>query len=112
MLPQGNRLRLEKDIKTLFAKGKSVFGLLVGLKFRKNQLGLSRFAIVTGVKVSKKAVDRNRLKRQMRAIVQEVLPNITPGYDVILFAKKEALGKSFEELREQVLKSFKKARLL
>lgn len=112
MLPAEYRLKLERDIKTLMACGKSVFGLLVGMKFRKNALHVSRFAIVAGVKVSKKAVERNRLKRQMRAIVEEVLPGIAPGFDVILFAKKEALGKSFDELRAQILQSLKKARLL
>ena len=57
----------------------------MGLKFRANALPVSRFAVVAGVKVSKKAVVRNRLKRQVRAIVHEVLGEITPGYDVLLF---------------------------
>lgn len=112
MLPSEHRLRLEKDIKTLFAKGKSVFGLFIGMKYRPNQRDVSRFAVVAGVKVSKKAVDRNRIKRQVRAIVHELLPEIKPGYDVLLFAKKETLGKTSEELRHQLMKSFKKAGLL
>ena len=36
MLPSPNRLRLDKDIKALFAKGKGVFDVWVGFKFRKN----------------------------------------------------------------------------
>ena len=112
MLPQSNRLRLESDIKTLFARGKSVFGSWVGMKFWKNDLPVSRFAVVTGVKVSKKAVVRNRLKRQVRAIVQEVLPRVTPGYDVLLFMKPTGAEKSFDELKVQVLASLKKARIL
>ncbi len=112
MLPQANRLRLEKDIKTLFARGKSVFGSLVGLKFRANALPVSRFAVVAGVKVSKKAVMRNRLKRQTRAIVHEVLEKITPGYDVLLFLKAPAVGKPFEDLQQEVLANLKKAKLL
>lgn len=112
MLPQTNRLRLESDIKTLFARGKSVFGSWVGMKFRKNNLSMSRFAVVVGVKVSKKAVVRNRLKRQVRAIVQEVLPQVTPGYDVLFFMKPAGARGSFDELKEQVLASLKKAKLL
>lgn len=112
MLPQANRLRLESDIKTLFARGKSVFGSWVGMKFRKNNLPVSRFAVVAGVKVSKKAVVRNRLKRQVRAIVQEVLPHIAPGYDVLLFLKPGGVDKTFEQLKTQVLASLKSARLL
>lgn len=112
MLPQAHRLRLEKDIKTLFARGKSVFGSLVGLKFSKNNLSVSRFAVVAGVKVSKKAVVRNRLKRQVRAIVQEALPRVAAGYDVLLFLKPSAVGKPFDELEAQVLASLKKAKIL
>ena len=112
MLPQAHRLRLEKDIKTLFARGKSVFGSLVGLKFRANALPVSRFAVVAGVKVSKKAVVRNRLKRQVRAIVHEVLGEITPGFDVLLFLKAPAVDKPFEDLQKEALSSLKKAKLL
>ena len=111
MLPQAHRLRLEKDIKTLFSRGKSVFGTFVGLKFSKNNLPVSRFAVVAGVKVSKKAVVRNRLKRQVRAIVQEALPNIPPGYDVLLFFKPSGADKAFDVLKSQVLTSLKKAKL-
>ncbi|MBI4435777.1 ribonuclease P protein component [Candidatus Uhrbacteria bacterium] len=112
MLPQAHRLRLEKDIKTLFARGKSVFGSLVGIKFRANALPVSRFAVVAGVKVSKKAVVRNRLKRQVRAVVHEVLPQISPGYDVLLFLKPQAIDKPFEAIQKEVLAGLKKARLL
>ncbi|MCR4313866.1 MAG: ribonuclease P protein component [Candidatus Uhrbacteria bacterium] len=112
MLPQAHRLRLEKDIKTLFACGKSVFGSWVGMKFRKNNLSVSRFAIVAGVKVSKKAVVRNRLKRQVRAVVQEALPCIASGYDVLLFMKPAGVEKSFDDLKAQILISLRKAKLL
>jgi ribonuclease P protein component len=112
MLPAEHRLKLERDIKTLMARGKSVFGLLVGMKFRVNSLPVSRFAVAAGVKVSKKAVVRNRLKRQVRAIVHEVLEKITPGYDVLLFLKAPAIGKPFEDLQKEILSSLKKAKLL
>ncbi|NQV90636.1 ribonuclease P protein component [Candidatus Uhrbacteria bacterium] len=112
MLPSEYRLRHEKDIKTLFARGKSVFGIWVGMKFRKNGLETSRFAVVVGTKVSKKAVVRNRLKRQVRAIIHDRLTVITPGYDVLLFMKKEILEKDFKEIEGQVLQSLKKAKLL
>ena len=112
MLPQVHRLRHEKDIKTLFARGKSVFGSMVGIKIRPNSLPLSRFAVVAGVKVSKKAVVRNRLKRQVRAIIHEVLGNVRPGYDVLLFLKSSAVDKSFDDLKKEVLMGFKKSKLL
>lgn len=112
MLPQAHRLRLEKDIKTLFARGKSVFGTFVGIKYRFNRLPISRFAVVAGIKVSKKAVIRNRLKRQVRAIIHEMLPYISPGYDVLLYLKPFTVEKSFKELQKEIQTGFKKAKLL
>ena len=112
MLPREYRLRHDKDIKTLFAKSKSVFGIYVGIKFTKNKLDVSRFAVVVGTKVSKKAVDRNRLKRQVRAIIHERLGDITPGFDVMLLVRKEAVGHTYEELEAQLVKALTKAKLL
>ncbi|NQV88892.1 MAG: ribonuclease P protein component [Parcubacteria group bacterium] len=112
MLPQKHRLKLDKDIKTLYAKGRSVFGMYVGVKLMKNNLEVSRFAVAAGLKVSKKAVDRNRIKRQVRAIVHEHLSEIATGYDVLLIVRKEALEKKTAELEVELMKTFRKAKLI
>ncbi len=112
MLPQEYRLRHEKDVKTLFAKGRSVFGSLVGMKIRPNGLLVSRFAVVVGVKTAKSAVDRNRIKRRVRAIIYAHLLQMKGGWDVGLLPRKEALSAKYAELETQLLSSFKKARLL
>jgi len=113
MLPKDHRLRLEKEIKTLFAKGKSVFGLLIMIKMRPNRLPLSRFAVVVGTKISKRAVVRNRLRRQISAVVEKHLSQIAPGFDVVFMPKKEAIGKKTIELENEILLTFKrKTRLL
>ncbi len=108
MLPKEHRLRLDKDIKTLFSKGKSVFGLCVGVKFRLNRLSVSRFAIVVGTKVAKRAVVRNRVRRQLRGILYKHLGELTTGYDVMLMVKKEAIGKASRELEAELLQTLKR----
>lgn len=112
MLPKEHRLKRESEIKTLLKKGRSVFGMYLRLKYLKNDLEISRFAIVAGLKISKKAVVRNRLKRQVRAIIQEHLDRIAEGFDIMVMLKKEAIGKTSKDLEEDLLKSFKKAKLL
>ena len=112
MFSSENRLRNDKDIKTLFARGKSVFDLSLGIKFRKNNLASSRFAVVVGTKVSKRAVDRNRLKRRVRGIVEKHLVEIQPGFDVMFLVKKECMKKTTAELEVQVLQMFKRAKLV
>jgi len=113
MLSKEHRLRNDKDIKTLFAKGKGVFGLLVNIKYRSNHILVSRFAVVVGTKVSKKAVVRNRLRRQINAIIFKRLKNFCPGFDVVLMPKKEAIGKKSKDFEEEIFKTFKqKTRIL
>ncbi len=112
MLPKEHRLRHEKDIKALFAKGKSVFGIYTGIKFVKNKLPESRFTVVVGVKIAKRAVVRNKIKRKYRAILHERLDVISSGYDVLVLVKKESLTASHDEIKADFLKILKKASLL
>lgn len=112
MLPRPYRLHLDKDIKALFAKGKGVFDVYVGLKFRKNGLDVSRFAIVIGTKTSKSAVVRNRLRRQVRELIRMRLPEIQPGFDAMLIIRKEAVGRTFEEIGQHVVAGLRKAKML
>jgi ribonuclease P protein component len=49
------------------------------------------------------AVDRNRLKRQLRELVRiELLPDMG-SLDMVIRARDNAYGASFTDLREQVL---------
>src|SRR3989339_1413728 len=108
MLPNDHRFRHEKDIKTLFAKGRSVFGVQLGLKYRVNSLSTTRFALVVGTKVSKSAVVRNTIKRRIRAVLQKHLSEIKGGYDVLFLTKKEIVGNTFAEIETMVLSLLKK----
>ena len=112
MFPAQNRLRNEKDIKTLFAKGRSVFDLTIGMRFAKNRLPLSRFTVVVGTKVSKRAVVRNRIKRRIRGIIEKQLLSVAPGFDVLILVKKEAIDQTHKQLSEQIDRLFKKAKLV
>lgn len=108
MFSQEHRLRHEKDIKALFVKGKSAFGIHLAVKYRPNRLDVSRFAIVIGTKVAKRAVVRNRLRRQIRGIISKHLTEITTGFDIAILPKKEAIGKKSLELENEILTLFKR----
>ena len=112
MLPAANRLRHEKDIKALFSEGKGVFDAICGLKYRKNGLASTRFAVVVGTKVSKKAVDRNRVRRRIRSVLEARLSVIKPGYDVAFLTRPGCEKKDFAIIEAAVLSSLKRAKLL
>lgn len=112
MLAAKYRLHKDVDIERVLRKKRGVFDVMCGIKYAKNDLPNSRFTVVAGTKVSKKAVDRNKMKRQYREILRALLPRITPGYDVMLLIGKAALPVPYEEKERQLARVFSKAGLL
>ena len=112
MFAQQNRLRREKEVDLVFKKGKSVFDSACGIKFKENHQSDSRFAIVVGTKVHKRAVQRNRMRRQYREILKKHLPEFKTGYDVVLLTSKEALALDFAQKEERLLRVLRKAKLI
>ncbi|MGV2831072.1 ribonuclease P protein component [Myxosarcina sp. GI1(2024)] len=61
----------------------------------------SKIGISIGKKVSKKAVVRNRIKRQIKGAIRELLPAITPNWKVVIVVKPSAVKCKYEHfLRE------------
>lgn len=58
------------------------------LKIAKNGKPFSRFGFVVSKKVSKKAVERNRIKRELRSFIHERLPKTVSGFDFLFISKK------------------------
>lgn len=108
MLPKENRLKRDKDFQTLFKKGQGAYGSVCGAKWQKNNAGVFRAAVVVGTKVSKKAVVRNRLRRQIREVLRLRINQFKPGYDLVLIVGKGALGKKQAELEVAVLQLLKR----
>lgn len=55
---------------------------------------------------SKKAVERNRIKRRLRAVVRELWPQHGRcDYDYVFIAKNSALDIPFDEMREQIARA-------
>jgi ribonuclease P protein component len=73
----------------------------VSIRLRRSPLRAG-FAIIVPAKIYKRAVDRNKLKRRIRAIVRDLkLKNSRP---IIIQMKKGALELSFKELEQEIKK--------
>ena len=113
MLPRSHRLNKKQDIEKVFRFGRSVYVGNLGLRLAPNKLPVSRFTVVVSLKVSKKAVERNRIKRRLREILrQEIMPAVKNGIDGLILTQKPLLELSFDELKQQTITLFKKARLI
>jgi len=104
MLAPENRLKKKKDFENVFKNGKSIKQDSLYLKYKKNNLEQSRFGIVVGKNYSKKAVERNKIKRRLREIIKE--QNVK-GLDIVIVVLPGA-DNSFETLKENAGKVFKK----
>lgn len=58
----------------------------------------TRVAVITS-KALGGAVVRNRAKRRIRASVDQLLPMITPSWDLVIIARKNVVQVESEELR-------------
>ena len=112
MFADKNRLRHDKDIARVLKSRRSVFESAAGLKYVANGRQVNRVTVVVGLKVSKNATDRNRVKRQYREIVRLMLPGLKPGHDILILVSKPALNLDYAQKRERLTKVFKKSGLL
>jgi len=112
VLPKQFRLRKTKEIERTVKCGRSIFFKNLGIKYLANNLLISRFAIIVGLKVSKKATVRNKIKRQIREIVRLGLSKIKSGFDVVILTKPSIVNKTYKEIEGEIYEVLEKASLL
>ena len=112
MLAIKNRLTKQKDFDNVWQTGHSNFNEVLGIKISKNKLAISRFGFIVSAKISKKAVDRNKIKRRLRQVVEDNIKEIKPGYDVVIITQAAIINKEYKEIKNLVLKGFIKIKLL
>lgn len=107
---KSERLRKNADfVATMKEKRLSIDGL--SLFYRRNDAGAYR----VGISVSKKlgnAVKRNRLRRQIRACVGEVLRDHSAGYDLVFLARRELMGRDFSQIRSAVSRALQRSAVI
>lgn len=110
MLSQKHRLSKSADVKKTTARGRGFFNPYFVLKIAPNA-EMAKITVVVSVKVSKRAVDRNRIKRVIRETIRPNIGNFKPGNYAIL-VKPSVMKITTQELREQVNKSLVSAKIL
>lgn len=112
MLPKTNRLVKTKDFEKVFKQGRSFFTKLMGVKILGGQAKNNRFGVIISAKVSKKAVERNRLKRQIREALRELNKKLLQGFDLAIIVSPNLLKSDFKAIKNELEKVFIRLRLL
>lgn len=103
MLPKRSRVPAE----SFSRNGKSIFSDgYVTIKSRANHLTHDRLGVVVGLRVSKSAVQRNRLKRKTFGFLEKQiqLNNNKEGKDLILILKPSIINLTNEEMESSFRK--------
>jgi ribonuclease P protein component len=111
MLKKTNRITKDKEFDRAFKTGQSFYTKLFGIKAVDNDLPTVRLGVLVSTKVSKKAVVRNKIKRQIREIIQKELPKIKNGKDLIIIVFSQILDKNFAEIEEMITGALKKLKV-
>mgnify|MGYP001592812681 FL=1 len=82
------------------------------LKVAYNSPENKAFAFVASLKVSKKAVERNRLKRRAREITYPLLKDVPAGICAAVFFKPAIMGKKYGEIKDELTSLYKKAKII
>ncbi len=104
-------LKLNKDFRRLYARGKSVAFGCVAVYSMRNRLGSTRLGLTVGKTIGK-AHDRNRAKRLMRESFYQLSSHILGGYDIIIVARTRIKGKKCREVYKDVYGAFLKLGLI
>lgn len=104
-------LKLNKDFKRLYYRGKSAAGGFVVVYAMKNRLGINRLGLTAGKSVGN-AVSRNRIKRLMRESYRLMEHKLDTGFDIVMVSRNRAPLQNYEKIRKDTEFAMKKLGLL
>jgi ribonuclease P protein component len=95
------RLTSSKDYQRVRRTGKSYAHPFIILVIAPNGKGIPRVGISASRAVGG-AVARNRAKRRLREVIRGHLPQIEPGWDIILIARSPVVDAKWTTLYESI----------
>lgn len=105
MLSRRNRIGDSKVIARLARMGMVHRGNLLLFRYLKRSGDFSRFAVNISKKIDKRAVVRNRLRRQIHEALRSSLPSLRANFDVLISAKSLVAQHTpeFEALNKDIV---------
>ena len=111
-LNRASRLRKSSEFQRVRQQGRSITSRLLILAWTSNDVAQLRIGFVVSKRISKRAVDRNYLKRLLSEAIRPLLPELAPGWDIVLSARKDTLMADLHTLEQDIPVLLRRARLL
>lgn len=107
MIPKKNRLNRSRVQYTL-KKGGKVSCEYFNIKYLNSRSDETRFAVIISLKVSPKAVERNKLRRQIYETLSNSGINKRKPLDVVIVAKNKVLSLNYNQLQKNLISTLNK----
>lgn len=111
-LKRAVRLRKSGDFQRVRQQGRSVSSRLLILAWSPNDVARVRIGFVVSKRISKRAVERNHLKRLLGEAMRVFLPGLPPGMDIVLSARNAASTADLQTLESDIRILLQRAKLL
>lgn len=118
-LPKPHRLRDRRDYRAVYAQGirrysphLTLFALSCREKKSADSTPASSFGISISKKVSKKAVVRNRIKRQIKGVIRSHLQEIEAGWQIVIIVRPKAIECKYEHFLRELEELLKQAKII
>lgn len=102
MLKRENRIRAKKDFAEIKEKGRIQHSPFFAVLKSNEEDDLKKIGIIVSKKISKRAVDRNKIRRQISQVIRKNIKEIKAGSRLLFLTKKEILGKKMKEIEKEV----------
>ena len=106
-LPRKFRLS-STEIKEVFKRGLGLNSELFQLKFLPAASATTKFAVIVGSRVSKKASVRNKIKRKINEAIRLNISKVRPGRLIVIVAKSRLADIRFVELGRELINGLNK----
>lgn len=100
------RIKSNEDFSALVKAGKRIKKSEFHIYYLPSNYQFNRFGVSVSTKLGN-AVTRNRIKRQLRAIMDDFNKSSTKQHDIIVVAKQGFLNNTFQQNKEALLESLK-----
>lgn len=116
-LPKAHRLKNRQDYRAVYEQGIRRYSphlTLIALSTKQSAVSTyqTKFGISISKKVSKKAVVRNRLKRQLKGVIRGNLQAIAPGWKIVIVVKPKAIECKYEHFLRELEELLKQAKII
>jgi ribonuclease P protein component len=111
-LKRAVRLRKSGDFQQVRQQGRSISSRLLVLAWSPNDVARLRIGFIVSKRISKRAVERNRLKRLLGEAVRVFLPALPPGVDIVLSVRAAASTADVHVLESDIHALLQRAKLL